>query len=143
MELEIVINENQEEKIVIYAKERSALIDEIEQLVNSASIDLIGFDDGGAVKLNINEIVCFFTQDNKVFALTEKEKFKLRCRLYQLEEVLGDNFIKINQSCIANIKKISRFKATLGGAINVIFVNGYSDYVSRRNMKSVKERLGL
>ena len=61
----------------------------------------------------------------------------------QLEEMLDDSFVKINQSCIANIKKIDRFKATVGGSLTVIFKNGHIDYVSRRNLKNVKERLGL
>ncbi len=143
MELEIVINENCKEKVLIYAREKSPLIDEIEELINNFSVDLIGFIKDEAVKLNANEIVCFFTEDNKVYALTENRKFKLKCRLYSLEEQLGDNFIKINQSCLANIRKISHFKASLGGALEIVFEGGYSDYVSRRNLKSVKERLGL
>lgn len=85
----------------------------------------------------------FFTEDNKVFALTENEKYRLKSRLYQLEENLNDNFVKINQSCIANIKSIDKFKATVGGSLTVIFKNGYVDFVSRRNLKNVKERLGL
>ena len=78
-----------------------------------------------------------------MFALTEKGKYRLKSRLYQLEKNLNDNFVKINQSCIANIKKIEKFKASVGGALMVIFKNGYEDYVSRRNLKNVKERLGL
>ncbi len=143
MELKIVIDENAQEQVVVYTHKISQLVNDIEELVNSSKADLIGFSDDEAVKLNINEIICFLTEDNKVFALTDSGKFKLKCRLYQLEENLNCNFIKINQSCIANIKKISRFKATIGGALNVIFVNGYSDYVSRRNIKNIKERFRL
>ncbi len=143
MELKIVIDKNAEEKVVVYARERTALVDEIESLVNNSRVDLIGYVNNEAVKLNINEIACFMAEDNKVFAFTDSGKYRLKCRLYQLEESLNGDFIKINQSCIANIKKISRFKATIGGALNVIFVNGYSDYVSRRNMKNVKKRMGL
>ena len=78
-----------------------------------------------------------------MYALTENEKFKIKSRLYQLEEKLDNNFVKINQSCIANIKKIDRFKATVGGSLTVVFENGYVDFVSRRKLKNVKERLGL
>ena len=143
MKLQIVINPNRDEEITIYAHEKSPLVCEIEELVKSYSVDLIGYTENETVKLNLNDIYCFFTEDNKVFALTENEKYRLKSRLYQIEESLSDNFVKINQSCIANIKKIDKFKATVGGSLTVIFKNGHIDYVSRRNLKNVKERLGL
>ena len=55
----------------------------------------------------------------------------------------GSDFVKLNQSCIVNIKKIECFDASLGGALKVTLKNGYRDYVSRRQLKAVKERLGL
>ena len=143
MKLRIVIDPNRDEEIVVYAHKKSQLIDEIDQLVKNHSVDLIGYNENETVKLNLNDVVCFFTEENKVYALTESEKFKLKQRLYQLEENLNENFVKINQSCIANIKKIDRFSVTVGGSLNVIFKNGHIDYVSRRNLKNVKERLGL
>lgn len=143
MKLQIVIDPNRDEEIIVYAHNKSPLVIEIEELVNSRSVDLIGYADNETVKLNLNDIYCFFTEDNKVYALTENEKYRLKSRLYQLEENLNNNFVKINQSCIANIRKIDRFKATVGGSLTVIFKNGYVDFVSRRNLKNVKERLGL
>lgn len=143
MKLRIVINPKREEEILIYAHEKSQLISEIEELVNNSYLDLIGYTETEAVKLNLNDIYCFFTEDNKVYALTENEKYRLKSRLYQLEENLNNNFVKINQSCIANIKKIDRFKASVGGSLTVVFKNGHRDFVSRRNLKNVKERLGL
>ncbi len=143
MKLRIVIEPNRDEEILIYAREKSPLVCEIEELVKNHSVDLIGYTEGETVKLNLNDIYCFFTEDNKVYALTENEKYRLKSRLYQIEEALGENFVKINQSCIANIKKIDRFKATVGGSLTVVFKNGYVDFVSRRNIKNVKERLGL
>ena len=53
------------------------------------------------------------------------------------------SFIKLNQSCIANKNKIKKFESTIGGALKVIFKNGYIDYISRRELKNVKERMGL
>ena len=143
MKLQIVIDSNRDEEIIVYAHNKSPLVIEIEELVNSRSVDLIGYAENEAVKLNLNDIYFFFTEDNKVYALTENEKYRLKSRLYQLEENLNNNFVKINQSCIANIRKIDRFKATVGGSLTVIFKNGHVDFVSRRNLKNVKERLGL
>ena len=59
------------------------------------------------------------------------------------KQMLGEGFVKINQSCIANTKKILRFSASISGALQVTFKNGYRDYVSRRQLKTVKKRMGL
>ena len=71
------------------------------------------------------------------------QKLRLHQRLYELEELGESNLIKINQSCIANTEKIDRFEVSFGGALAVVFKNGHRDYVSRRQLKYVKERIGL
>ena len=144
MKYTIIIDKNREEEVIVYAKEKSALTDEIQRLVSDNNFELIGYDKNGeGVRLTTDEVYCFTVEDNKIFAITEKEKLRLKCRLYQLEEVLPEYFVKINQSCVANIRKIARFDTSVSGTLLIKFKNGYKDYVSRRQMKAVKERLGL
>lgn len=143
MKFRFFIDSNREEEVIIYAHEKTKLIDDIKNLVAENNFELFGFNNREAVKLNLADIYCFVTENNKIYALCENEKFQLKGRLYQLEENLPENFIKINQSCIANMKKIKKFDATFAGTLVVVFKNGYQDFVSRRNVKKVKERLGL
>ena len=144
MKYTIIIDKDREEEVIVYAKEKSALTDEIQRLVSDNTLDLIGYDKNGeGVKLTADEVYCFAVEDNKIFAITEKDRLRLKCRLYQLEEFLPENFVKINQSCVANIRKIARFDTSVSGTLLIKFKNGYKDYVSRRQMKAVKEGLGL
>ena len=144
MKYTIIIDKNREEEVIVYAKEKSTLTDEIERLVSDNNLGFIGYDKNGeGVNLTADEVYCFTAEDNKIFAITEKEKLRLKCRLYQLEEVLPECFVKINQSCVANIRKIARFDTSVSGTLLIKFKNGYKDYVSRRQMKAVKERFGL
>ena len=53
------------------------------------------------------------------------------------------NFVKINQSCIVNVNKIERFDTSVSGTLKVSLKNGYTDYVSRRQLKPIKERIGI
>ncbi len=143
MKLKIFIDKNHEEEVIIYAHEKSDLIKEIEELVCENNFDIIGFSDKEGMKLNLNEVYCFIVESNKLYAMCEKEKYFLKTRLYKIEENLSENFVKINQSCIANIRKIKKFDASISGTLTVTFKNNYVDYVSRRNVKKVKERLGI
>ena len=143
MKFRLIIDKSREEEVIVYAHEKTKLIEEIENLVKENNFELVGFVDREAVKLDLAEVYCFISENNNVFAICEKEKFRLRERLYKIEEKLPENFVKINQSCIADIKKIKRFDTSFTGVLKVVFKNGYTDYVSRRNVKNIKERLGL
>lgn len=143
MKFSIFIDKERDEEVIIYAHERTKIVDDIEALVYGSKKSLIGFCEDGAVTLESDAVICFTVENNKILAVTREGKFKIKQRLYQLEKTLPNSFIKINQSCIANIKMIKKFDTSLFGTLNVIFINGYSDYVSRRNIKNVKERLGL
>ena len=137
------IEDVSEEKVLIYARERTKLIDEIESLVESVNVDLTGTFNDEIIKIDINEVSCFISENNKVFALINDKKYQIKQRLYQIEEMNLAQFIKINQSCLANKKKIKKFESTIGGSLKVVFKNGYIDYISRRELKNVKQRMGL
>lgn len=138
------INPDEEEKVVIYAKEKNSLVTEIEKLVNSTGVSLTGTLDDSTVLIDPSNVSCFISEAGKIYALIDDKKYQLKERLYQLEDMpFNEHFVKLNQSCYANIKRIKEFKSSIGGAIKVVFQNGYIDYISRRELKNVKERIGL
>lgn len=137
------INDNEEEKVLIYAHNRTRLVEDIESLVLSSEVDLTGNCDSEIIKIDINDVACFISDNNKVYALIGDKKYQIKYRLYQIEELNLNIFIKINQSCLANKTKIKRFETTIGGALKVVFKNGYIDYIARRELKNVKKRMGL
>ena len=140
MKIKIFIDKEHDEEVIIYAHEKTELVDKIERLVNGDR-NIVAKRDRVSYNLDLSDIVCFTAENNKVYAHTGKEAFEVEEKIYELEESLTDNFIKINKSCIANIDKIKSFDATISGTLAVNFKNGYRDYVSRRRMKHVKERL--
>jgi DNA-binding LytR/AlgR family response regulator len=143
MKYTVIIDKNREEEVVVYLREPSEIADKIERLVMSENAELIGYGEGRIIPLAHGEIYAVYIEDGKLYASAEKEKLRLYERLYELEEKLGDGFVKINQSCIVNIKKIERFEVSAGGSLIVWMKNGYKDYVSRRQLKIVKERIGF
>lgn len=143
MKLNIFIDKEREEEVIVYAHEKNTIVTSIERLVNENSAEFIGYKEDKAVKLELSEIYCFTVEDNKIYAYTETDKFQIKQRLYKIEELLPDSFIKLNKSCIGDTNKIQSFGAAFSGSLTVAFKNGYTDYVSRRNMKNVKERFGL
>ncbi len=140
MKCKLFIDKTTDERVEIYAQSLSQEVVAIKSYAESYETEIIGFVDEEAVKLSLNEIYCFTVEESKVFAHTKDKKYRLRRRLYQVEEMLSEDFIKVNQSCIGCVSKVARFEAPLSGALNIVFKNGHIDFVSRRNMKAVKER---
>ena len=143
MKLKTVIDANETERVEIYAHTRNEIVKAIEQLFENEKFELIGYTGSQGILLCPESVCCFIVEDDKTYALVGKQKLRIKQRLYQIEERVGKDFIKINQSSLANITQIERFDASISGTIHVKFKNGYSDYVSRRNLKQVKERLGI
>ena len=138
------IDNNEEERVIIYAKEKTSLVEQIEKLVSSSGVSLTGTYEDTSILINPMDVSCFVVEGGKIYALINEKKYQLKERLYQLEDMsFNEYFVKLNQSCLANIKQIKEFKASIGGAVMVVFQNGYKDYISRRELRNVKERIGL
>lgn len=142
LKCEIIIDPTCEERVVVYAKEKTALVKEIEKLAKEET-ELLGYRENEIVKLDPNGIECVSVINNKVYAVCHNERYALKERLYTLEEKLPQNFVKINQSCLANVAKIERFDTSISGTLKIRFKGGHTDYVSRRQLKNVKERIGI
>ena len=142
MKLNVFVDKNKEERIDIYIKEKSRIVEDIEKLISEEN-EILCHKNGEAYKIGFSEIVLFSVENEKVAVFTEKDKFFIRERLYMIEEKMPSAFIKLNQSAIGNIKKIKKFDCSVSGTLKVTFTNGLTDFVSRRQVKAVKERLGL
>ena len=143
MKLTVIIDKERDEEIVLYLKEHKPIEERIKAVIGTDGTELIGYDERGAVRLDPARVSCFSVELGRTVAIVGSKRYRVDKRLYELSELLDDSFIKINQSCIANIKMIERFDASLGGSLIVIFKDGCRDYVSRRQLKHVKERIGF
>ena len=110
---------------------------------NNGNKDEESTKDDNKIEIRPEDVYCFFIEGKKLFASLKRGDALIKKRLYEIEEMLGGDFIKINQSTVANMKLIDRFSVSIGATLTVHFKNGRRDYVSRRQMKAVKERLGI
>ena len=77
----------------------------------------------------------------KVVAIdTQGNRYSIRDRLRDLEDILPSYFIRINQSTLANEHRILRFDAAFSGGVDAVFLCGYREYVSRRCFSEIKRR---
>ncbi|MBR4800684.1 MAG: LytTR family transcriptional regulator [Clostridia bacterium] len=143
MKCNVNINTNEIERVDVYAHARTPLVEQIETLVNNSELSLVGIKDDETIPIDVSEVQRFFVEGGKVFASLENAKYTIKYRIYQLEELVGDAFCKINQSSLVAVAYIKKFVASWDGSLIVELKNGDRDYVSRRQTKIVMERMKL
>lgn len=146
IDIEIKINSNcKNPKITIETAEITSEINNLIKKLSESNLQIIcGFLDDKVGILNEEDIIYIYCSDSKVFASTIKNDYKLKLRLYELENQLNkSNFIRISNSEIINLKMVKSLDLSFTGTIYVKFINNKSTYVSRRYVKRFKEILGI
>ena len=143
MKYKLIIDKDAEEEIIAIVHSPSALTQQIEDLVRSASgpDSILGSREDGLRRLAFSDIECITVLDRKVIAIDANgSHYRLQERLRELEDILPSYFIRINKSTLANEHRIQRFHAAFSGGVDAIFRCGYREYVSRRCFAEIRRR---
>lgn len=143
MKFTLIIDKEKDEELVATVHSRTGLIDEIEALIlkHTGSDRIPGYTEDDIKMLAITDIECVTVLDGKTYAIDSKNKrYRLKLRLYELEQQLPSSFIRINKSTLANENRLDRFAVTYSGGVDAIFKCGYREYVSRRCFSQIKRR---
>ena len=142
MKITTVIDKTREEEVVIFTHGESDLAERIRQLVGEKET-IIGYRGEDMMIVDPSVAFCFFTEGGATYALLPEGKYRVREPLYKIEERVGGAFLRINQSSIVRVSAVVGFRASIGGSLAVVLKGGHTDYVSRRQIKTVKERFGI
>ena len=142
MKFKLIIDKEKDEELVAVVHSRTALIDQIEALISKHTGRIPGYTEDDIKMLSVSEIECVTVLDGKTYAIDSKNRrYRLKQRLYELEEQLPSSFIRINKSTLANECALDRFTVTIAGSVDAVFKCGYTEYVSRRCFAQIKRRL--
>ena len=134
-----------ESKVIIECKEMDDSIKNIIDFIKGQETRfLVGREGDMQHILKPVEIHYFHTNNDTVTAVTAKGEFRLKEKLYELEELLPPNqFIRLSKSVIANLDELSRFEASFNGTLCVYFKSEAKEYVSRNYVNTIKESLKM
>lgn len=97
-----------------------------------------------AVRVSRSMVLRFYAEDKGVLCQTGKGTFTVRARLYELEEELaGTRFVRVSNSEIVNLDRVTALDLTLTGTIKMTLEGGTVCWVSRRYVKKIRSALGL
>lgn len=135
----------QEECIVIRCRELDERILGIQKALNAQS------EKGSSIFLKkkdtdfylpLEEIIFFETENKEIRAHTRNDIFESEYKLYELEELLSGNFMRISKSTIVNLNQIYSITRNLTASSRIEFSGCHKQvYVSRHYYKALVERL--
>ena len=146
MEVELKLEPGRRDpKVVILANERTPELEALVRQLSGLSIGpLTVWRDGRAELVEQREFLRFYADGKGVSAQTGRETYTVRLRLYELEERLDKRrFVRISNSEIVNLNKVSALDLSLTGTIKLTLEGAAAVYVSRRYVRKIKQVLGL
>ena len=93
--------------------------------------------------LRPEEIYMVRTENKEVVIYCETKKYLSGKKLYELEGMLGEDFMRISKSTIVNLKKIASVEPSFNAMMYLVMKNGCKDYITRTYLSQFKKYLGL
>ncbi len=146
MRIRIEIDEKiKEDEIIIKCSQLNNEINKIQSLLNeiiSKKNNMVFYKDNIEYFISLEEILFFETEANNVFAHSVDNVYKVKYKLYELEETLPDNFMRVSKSTILNVDYIYSITKNITASSIVEFQHTHKTvYVSRNYYKPLKFKL--
>ncbi len=146
MKIQIEIDQTLEsDEVIIRCRQLNREVAEIEKAIREsagAQSRIVFYKGELEYYFPLEEVLFFETDANGISAHTRRDIYKIKYRLYELEERLPGYFLRISKSAILNTKKIFAIDRNISSASLVSFQGTHKQvYVSRRYYKLLKDRL--
>lgn len=134
-----------ESEFIIRCSELTEEITKIQKIVSELIAEkkqMIFYKDNTEYYISLDNVLFFETEENLIYAHTLNEVYQVKYKLYELEEILPSNFVRVSKSTILNINDIYSITRNLTSSSLVEFKNTYKKvYVSRSYYKVLKLKL--
>ena len=140
------VDDLEELEVIIRCKNPDAEIRQLEKMIAQQMAlrrELCLYQNNQEFFLPIESILFFETDDDKVYAHTKENSFLAKYKLYELEKILPETFLRISKSAIVNIALIYSINVqTIPSLRQVIFYDTVKHvFVSRRYYQALKKQM--
>jgi len=132
-----------EDEIIIRCNRVDDTVQKIQAFIQSMSAPKLTFYKGSQeYYLPIEEILFFETDGEQIYAHTRNDAFRVKYRLYELEEMLPHYFVRAAKGTIVNTTQIYAINRNLTASSQVKFAGTHKQiYVSRHYYGSLKDKM--
>ena len=145
MQINVEIQEDvTDTAVTIKCRERDAFVERLIAALQIIDKQIMAMHDGNITVLDLEKVLYIESVDRKCFLYTADKVYESFHKLYELEQQLGQYFfVRINKSCIVNLKNISSIKTYLNRRLLITLSSGEQLIVSRQYADEIKVLLGV
>lgn len=145
MQINVEIQKDVTDTVVtIKCRERDAFVERLIAALQIIDKQIMVMHEGNMVILDLEKILYIESVDRKCFLYTADKVYESFYKLYELEQQLGQYFfVRINKSCIVNLKNIGSIKTYLNRRLLITLSSGENLIVSRQYADEIKVLLGV
>lgn len=145
MQINVEIQEDITDTVVtIKCKKQDAFIERLMAALKIIDKQIMVMWEGDILALDLEEILYIESVDRKCFVYTASQVYESFNKLYELQQQLEQYlFIRINKSCIVNLKNIDAIKKYINRRLLITLSNNEQLIVSRQYASEIKVLLGV
>ena len=143
MIVKIEIDDNiSDDEILIKCKEITEGIKRIQKIASDSAkqADIHFYKDNTEYYLTLDSVLFFETSGTSIHAHTNDNFYEVKNKLYELENTLPSNFVRVSKSTIINVNHIYSIEKNITSSSSVQFNDTHKQiYVSRNYYKVLKQ----
>lgn len=145
MKVNVIVEPDLEEDYVeIHVGALSDEVTRLSEFIENRCSVITGIDEYERIVLiDEADIVALHAENKWCRIYTDTANYICRKRLYEIENMLRKDFMRISKSIIVNLQKIENVEAVFNGMLLLRMKNGSKEYVSRTYLPKMKEFLGI
>lgn len=148
MNIKVNTNISNEFEEIIINVNAPILTEDLQKILNnlmkisSEKEEIVATKNNEIFLLKSKDILYFYSDEKFNYAKTIDSSYKIKEKLYELEEQLPKNrFIRISNSCIINVEKTKSFDTSIVGSLVAKMEDNTKQEVSKRKIKNVMKFL--
>ncbi len=146
MKIRIEVVENlPEDEVIIRCGRADETIRKLHQTIlaeTQADAKMTFYKDNQEFFFPLDAVLFFETEGEHIYAHTASDAFRVRYRLYELEDTLPRSFVRVSKSAIVNVRHIYSVTRNVTASSLVEFAGSHKQlYVSRRYYQQLRDRL--
>jgi DNA-binding LytR/AlgR family response regulator len=129
-------------EISIIYPEKNKTVEKLVSFINSLSIKIEGYAEDSIKQINVPDIYYIESEDKIAVIFCEKESYRTKYRLYQINEKLaGFGFVQISKYCLININKLDKIIPLSNRRMEAVLKNGKQVFITRKYLYDIRKVL--
>ncbi|HAN20873.1 MAG: DNA-binding protein [Clostridiales bacterium GWF2_36_10] len=140
-----IVDDLNEDEVLIRCGRVDNTIQKIHQYILEQSLlssKIIFYKQNQEFYFPLDDVLFFETEGEQIYAHTINDTYRIKYRLYELEEILPKHFVRAAKATIVNILQVYSITRNITASSLIQFIGSHKQvYVSRHYYNNLRQRI--